>query len=436
MSISQDDAMKGSLGSIIPNLKAPRIKRKHLRKYSWLPDFFRIKNTIIPRIVGPVLTFTIFSGLVSFAWTRGIQYQLTNSVVPLLSVVVGLALVFSTSYDRFWEGRKSFATMSAHIRNLSRLVWINVTPPPVEEQKGKVPIAITSMQLRRRKIECLRLCLAFAFAVKHHLRGEDGTEWEDYRGVLPEYVVRLGFGGTPETQRTSTSMSYSATRSNSSEALSSLGISGSSVLAGGNAKLANATKRVRVKRSKGELGVRQPLLSESHHTVNFASYSEDVSTPLPLIIAHEITRHLFLFRRDGLLETIGPAGMNAMNQLVQAMVDDLTAMERVANTPIPPSFGIHLKQCITLYLFALPLTLIKEVGWACIPLVTVVAFTLVGVEGIADETEMPFGRCDDTNDLPLDRYCQDLKEEVFYTIQRLPEGGVGLQEYDDGAGDD
>lgn len=76
---------------------------------------------------------------------------------------------------------------------------------------------------------------------------------------------------------------------------------------------------------------------------------------------------------------------------VQGMVDMMTAMERVANTPIPRSYSIHLKQCVTLYLFVLPFTLLKELGWSMIPVVTVVAFTLMGIEGIADEIEMPFG---------------------------------------------
>lgn len=53
--------------------------------------------------------------------------------------------------------------------------------------------------------------------------------------------------------------------------------------------------------------------------------------------------------------------------------------------------GIHLKQCVTLYLFALPLTLVNEMGWAIVPIVTVVAFTFMGIEGIAEEIEMPFG---------------------------------------------
>ena len=53
--------------------------------------------------------------------------------------------------------------------------------------------------------------------------------------------------------------------------------------------------------------------------------------------------------------------------------------------------GIHLKQCVTLYLFALPVTLVHDLGWAAVPVVTAVAFTFMGIEGIADEIEMPFG---------------------------------------------
>ena len=33
----------------------------------------------------------------------------------------------------------------------------------------------------------------------------------------------------------------------------------------------------------------------------------------------------------------------------------------------------------------------NDLGWRTIPIVTVVAFTLMGIEGIADEIEMPFG---------------------------------------------
>jgi hypothetical protein len=54
--------------------------------------------------------------------------------------------------------------------------------------------------------------------------------------------------------------------------------------------------------------------------------------------------------------------------------------------------GIHLKQCVTLYLFSLPFTLVNELGWATVPIITVVSFTFMGIEGIAEKIEMPFGK--------------------------------------------
>ncbi|KAK7015027.1 Bestrophin, RFP-TM, chloride channel-domain-containing protein [Favolaschia claudopus] len=420
--------------AILPTLRP--LKRRHLRKYSWLPDVFRIKGSIISRIIGPVSTVTLFASAVVYANQRGYSTSLTNGIVPLLSVVVGLILVFrnGTSYDRYWEGRKCFGTLTSNVRNLSRLVWIQVALPPTDEQplhvKGKTPVSnLTPQQLTRRKIEILRLSLSYVFAVKHYLRGEDGMQFEDYRGVIPTSFIRPDERGY---NTTTTPNSYAATKNNSVANLS--GTSTDTL----NLNRSDATKRVRPKRSKHTLTPATPLLSgtsgTTNRTVEFHPFADEASLPLPLAIAHEITRLLFTFRRDGLLETVGPAGANAMTGLVQSMVDQMTSMERVANTPIPVSYGIHLKQCVTLYLFALPLTLVKELGWAAVPLVTVVAFTFMGIEGIADEIEMPFGS--DPGDLPLDRYCHDLKEEIEYIIERLPEGGVGGHGYDDGEGDD
>lgn len=171
----------------------------------------------------------------------------------------------STSYDRYWEGRKSFASMTSNIRNLSRLIWVNVAPPPSDQEisiKGKTKI-ITPKQLERRKADALHLCLAFAFAVKHYLRGEDGTNWEDYRGLLPSSFLQAEDMG----YRSDT---YSATRSSSpSPSDSSTGAA--------SLDRPNATKRVRVKRSKRHLvSQTTPLLS--------IQFVEETSLPLPLML--------------------------------------------------------------------------------------------------------------------------------------------------------
>ncbi|KAF8627895.1 hypothetical protein AX15_004191 [Amanita polypyramis BW_CC] len=376
----------------------------------------------------------------------------------MLSVVVGLILVFrnSTSYDRYWEGRKSFAQVTSNARSLARLFWVNVALPPTDNEpayaKGKTPRTdTTNIQLRRRKIEALQHCLSFVYATKHYLRGEDGMDYADYQDVLPSSF--MGISTATQSRSDSRQQMYDDVSQNN-ESSTLLVVKTSPVayaqsrddassfygnLYPDNISASNkpdATKRVRVKRSKPHVADQAtPLLAnDTRRNKDPHSNIVEASMPLPLTIAHELTRILFNFRREGFLETVGPAGTNQMNQLITGMVDQLTAMERVANTPIPISYGIHLKQCVTLYLFALPLTLVNDLGWAMIPIVTVVAFTFIGIEGIADEIEMPFGT--DVRDLPLDRYCEDLKEEINYIIDRLHEGGEGGYGYDDGEGDD
>jgi len=409
------------------------ISRQRLRKYSWLPDVFRVKDSVIPRSFGPIITVTLWAAFVCYLWSKGVSITMTNSVVPLLAVVVGLILVFrnQTSYDRYYEGRKIFGSVMSSIRNLSRLIWINVALPPTESTipenlKGKVQFtpAITAGQLRKQKQDVIKLCLGYGFAVKHYLRGEDGLDWDDYLDILPASFFKLGYND----RTTSENRSLVAPSPDSSPASPNPIDDGR--------ETPDATKRIRVKRSKPSLPRRSTLLEGSHWHGGYSAIDvhADITMPLPLIIAHEISRALFAFKREGLLETVGPAGINAMQTLVQGMVDHLTGMERIVNTPIPKSYSIHLKQCVTMYLFSLPFVLVKELGWATVPVVTVVAFTFMGIETIADIIEMPFGN--DSADLPLDTYLHDLKEEILYMFYRLSEGGQGMSGYDDGEGDD
>ncbi|KAG6889718.1 hypothetical protein C0995_015016 [Termitomyces sp. Mi166 len=424
---------------------------------------------IIGRIVGPVLTVTIFASLVAYAKQQGYPMLQTNSIVPLLSVVVGLLLVFRTSYDRYWEGRKSFATLTSNIRNLARQIWVSVVLPPTDTQpphiKGKTPTTnVTASQLRHRKIEAVKLTLSFAFAAKHYLRGEDGIKYDDYVGVLPQSFARFDEVGF-NVEHTPT-MPYSATRKDSN---------GESGVATPDRK-PDATKRVRHKRSKqntsgsDSVTPTTPLLGSAHQIIEFHAYADEASLPLPLMIASEINRILFGFRKEGFLETIGPAGKFFLRMKSEGLMDvdrnecsDTVGLEYDGPTY---SYGtyreypdtrliVHLKQCVTLYLFALPFALVSDLGWTAVPIVTVVAFTFMGIEGIAEEIEMPFGLLlfiegialnlhlslgNDERDLPLDRYCQDLEEEIderfSYMIERIPEGGEGLHGYDDGEGDD
>jgi putative membrane protein len=93
-----------------------------------------------------------------------------DSIVP--SFVLGLLLVFrtNTAYERFWEGRKQWGTLVNTTRNLARQIW--------------VAIGEEDPQDRHKKIQALRLLVAFAIAVKRHLRSE--TVNEELGALMPE----------------------------------------------------------------------------------------------------------------------------------------------------------------------------------------------------------------------------------------------------------
>lgn len=175
-------------------------------------------------------------------------------------------------------GRKSFGTMTSNVRNLSRQIWVHVALQPTDQEppnkKGKSPI-LTAAQLHRVKSDALHLCLAFPFALKHYLRGEDGLNWSDYHDVLPKNFARFDEVGYQKT-KTDLAASYHSTAATVTH--SSSGRSSPDLGRG------DATKRVRPKRSKQNLPNQStPLLSDTHRTVEFRPFADETSLPLPLM---------------------------------------------------------------------------------------------------------------------------------------------------------
>lgn len=198
----------------------------------------------------------------------------------------------STSYDRYWEGRKAFATITTLTRNFSRQVWIYANLPAPEDQpsgaKGKSSTHLTAASLRRRKIETIHLCLSFAYAAKHYLRGEDGVNYPDYIGVLPPSFAKYDSvqGYSVNARRNDSPGRNPGTRQGTVSSENPYGTE--SLVASGTVTpdtLRNdATKRVRAKRSKTVLpSEATPLLGASHRVVDFHTFGEESSMPLPVM---------------------------------------------------------------------------------------------------------------------------------------------------------
>ncbi|KAG0350091.1 hypothetical protein BGZ54_004020 [Gamsiella multidivaricata] len=213
------------------------------------------------------------------------------------------------------------------------------------------------------KVLVIRLLLAFAVSVKHHLRQEFGIRYYDLEKLLPE-----GYEPCAATDHVDTKAQHDKA-----------------------------------------LGDRQRLYNEESWNIHVGN--EDGQMSLPLEIAHGLSLWVIAEARQSRIES---ALIGNLLGSINSMTDIFTNMERIVFTPIPLAYSIHLRQVVYLYCLALPFTFIAALGWLTVPLMCLVSFTLFGMEAIGREIENPFGK--DANDLHMDEFCRDLKRELDYTV--------------------
>lgn len=130
-------------------------------------------------------------------------------------------------------------------------------------------------------------------------------------------------------------------------------------------------------------------------------------TNMPLKVTQWIGRYL---TKQYEQKQIDSFQFSAMNLLLDRLVECLSRCERILAAPMPHAYSIHLRHLLILYCFALPFQMVKDLQWWTIPVSGVVAFALFGIEAIGLEIENPFGY--DANDIPLDKLCHKLHNDI------------------------
>ncbi len=122
----------------------------------WLRILFRVRGSVLPRLIGRALLAAVV-GVLAVAADRWLEFHLAATAHGLIGVALGLLLVFrtNTSYDRFWEGRKLVGRLVTVARDLVRQAVVY----------GK--------DAARDGAEVRRLVLAFYYLWSQRLRGED-----------------------------------------------------------------------------------------------------------------------------------------------------------------------------------------------------------------------------------------------------------------------
>ncbi len=95
------------------------------------------------------------------------------------------------------------------------------------------------------------------------------------------------------------------------------------------------------------------------------------------------------------------------------------ACERIARTPIVRSFRTFARQCIVLFLLTLPWGIVANSDGGTIPMTTISAYFMLGLEIVAEHVEDPFG--EDEDDLDLEGLCQTIErstKEISFHMTR------------------
>ena len=136
------------------------------QKLNWFQVLLRVERSIIPVIYPWVLFCGLYGFLISLLNYFGFPIAfpeksgVTTNAVLSFNIGLTLLLVFrtNTAHERFWEGRRLWGALVNTVRNSARGIWI-----VVKEQEPKDRVEKEAM---------LRLLVAFAFAMKLHLRTE------------------------------------------------------------------------------------------------------------------------------------------------------------------------------------------------------------------------------------------------------------------------
>jgi ion channel-forming bestrophin family protein len=158
--------------------------------HKWMDHFFDVRGSLVREIGARVTLCVAWSAAVVAFHKHVYEVGMPSLLHTLLGLALGLLLVFrtSSSYDRFWEGRKLWGGIVNETRNLIRNASVHLETDP----------ALLAL--------LTRWTAAFPWASMHALRGTDGL------GPRVRELPELEAGAALDAQHTPLAVSIQMTR--------------------------------------------------------------------------------------------------------------------------------------------------------------------------------------------------------------------------------
>ncbi|KAK8045560.1 hypothetical protein PG993_005584 [Apiospora rasikravindrae] len=314
-------------------------------------------GSVIPLMILPLALVGTWATAITVICTYLHNIAMNPVLLTVLGFVVGLSLSFrsSTAYDRYNEGRKLWAQLSASTSSLARLIWVHV-----DEREGHEKEDVLD------KVAFCNMLVAFSVALKHQLRFEPFTCYDDVDPPgppSPAHCARRSRGG----------------------ATAPIGLEGLGL--GDGLKHGGAESATTAQRPLGNM----PLELLAHCSAYVKRVIDNNTFPRV------------------------PYQTSALNTI--ALLHDIqTGTNRIVSTPLPLAYSIAISQITWVYILLLPFQLFNTLGWATIPACMFAAYIILGIALIGQEIENPFD--DGVNDLPLDTFCDQIRRDVHIVTSR------------------
>ncbi|KAK9457601.1 Bestrophin, RFP-TM, chloride channel-domain-containing protein [Dipodascopsis uninucleata] len=397
-----------------------------------VPYALRFRGSIFWKLLPQLLIVAGWASIIVCVAQLKTGLGVSSILITILGFVTSLALSFrvNTAYERYNEGRKFWAQLQSTIRDFARYVWIQI---PMKKGYEKESVM--------KKIVCLKLLAGFAIALKHHLREELGTDYEDLKPFveyLPTYARKRSELSALEDERKrleqlrqqeeldKAATAHEVLQSSAINEIQSLEEPLAQTFT--NAAVMTPLQRVasalnqysvvdKINQSMRQWLPTDPKLSEYLIDRNDRiSRATVIHGNLPL----EILQFIAYYCREMQHEqgALNPSEVSFFYTQTNSLTEILTGTERILRTPLPLAYNILCNQLAWIFVMLLPFQLVLSLGWVAIPATVVAGYVILGLAAIGLEIENPFGF--DPNDLDLNRYCQTISVEISMVMSHVP----------------
>jgi len=463
MSKTDDMATTPVLGSFEPALAVD----KPLTWWKTLSIFWgMLSSTALSRCWPALIVTGIWSSSICVInyYTKG-----TLSIEPTLITVFGTVLGFiisfrtSSSFERYNEGAKLWSHIVLNCRIFARTVWFHVPDnafsSPSQDYRGPIVDEITdqdpakthkeyAMTLIEKKT-VVNLLEAYAVAVKHYLRGEEGIHYEDLYPLVPflssrhysfpaiipaknDQIRKLrrrhaddlnhekSGGAVAQTHEVAVPGSFSRPDNRTFWTDTTTKTIAPSYYDAESLLPAELPPRHGWREAFpfpmffwiwGILKKHFCKLGTDDARQNFRPSKNNV----PLEISMYLTSYIAALQTRG---TVSDPTLGVLCATLNHLVETLTGLERILATPIPFSYSSHLWTITVLYCAALPFQLWSTLEWFTIPATVIASLVFYGFLVAGEEIANPFGY--DKNDLNMKYLVEKIIRKELHAITATP----------------